>query len=637
VWSGPGVSINGSFMPPGLGTFQLTYTYQDSLGCINTDTREVTVVPPVFADAGPGLSVCEDSGNFILPGFFPQTGGVWTGPGIVNAPTGTFNPAQALMGATVSTTVTLVYTYGIGNCETQDSTSVTVHPLPVVNAGTDQWACITEESVVLPAGSPSGGIWSGAGILNSSGTFVPVNAAVGVHTLTYTYTNPLTGCSNSDDILFTVQPQPVAGFGPLFEEGCQPLLVNFTNTGSGATGYSWDFGDNNTATSPSPTHVFLDTGVFTVTLIHISSFGCEDTVTGTVVVHPKPISLFTHLPDSACYSPANVYFNNQSSDPNGSYWTFGNGGTSTQNDPVATYNAPGAYTITLFITNPFGCEDTSTDVFNVYPQPQAIFSSPDPNGCEDLDVSFLNSSLNGVYYEWDFGDGGTSQDADPTYTYTNPGVYDVTLIVTGVGGCTASSLLQDYVQVVASPTASFNYEPSSNPTLYGAIQFINNSIGAISYQWDFGDGSMGSTLENPQHRYENFGYYNVVLIATNIFGCTDTFTLPVYIDYFKGLYVPNAFTPLSGPEPVRVFLPKGKGLKNYRLEIFDTWGIKLWESTALDMGSPAEGWNGMLNGKVLQQDVYIWKINAEFLDGSVWIGQKREGQYRTTGTVTLLR
>ncbi|MFN9955923.1 MAG: PKD domain-containing protein, partial [bacterium] len=102
----------------------------------------------------------------------------------------------------------------------------------------------------------------------------------------------------------------------------------------------------------------------------------------------------------------------------------------------------------------------------------------------------------------DFGDGGTSQDADPTYTYTNPGVYDVTLIVTGVGGCTASSLLQDYVQVVASPTASFNYEPSSNPTLYGAIQFINNSIGAISYQWDFGDGSMGSTLENPQHRYE---------------------------------------------------------------------------------------------------------------------------------------
>jgi hypothetical protein len=55
------------------------------------------------------------------------------------------------------------------------------------------------------------------------------------------------------------------------------------------------------------------------------------------------------------------------------------------------------------------------------------------------------------------------------------------------------------------------------------------------------------------------------------------------------------------------------------------------------MGSPAEGWNGMLNGKVLQQDVYIWKINAEFLDGSVWIGQKREGQYRTTGTVTLLR
>jgi PKD repeat protein len=196
--------------------------------------------------------------------------------------------------------------------------------------------------------------------------------------------------------------------------------------------------------------------------------------------------------------------------------------------------------------------------------------------------------------------------------------------------------IQDYISVSESPVASFNYEKDANPALYGLIHFQNSSIGATSYAWDFDDGEVSNLFE-PSHRYDNYGYYNVILAVRNDIGCTDTATLPVYVDYFKGLYVPNAFSPLSGPEGVRKFLPKGKGIRSYRLEIFDTWGIKLWESTRLENGSPAEGWDGMFNGAVLQQDVYIWKIYAEFEDGSVWPGQSREGLPRRTGTVTLLR
>jgi PKD repeat protein len=199
--------------------------------------------------------------------------------------------------------------------------------------------------------------------------------------------------------------------------------------------------------------------------------------------------------------------------------------------------------------------------------------------------------------------------------------------------------VQNAVSVLNTPVASFNYIKDPDPYNYGLVHFTNGSTGGMSYNWDFGDGTT-SPLINPSHQYQNYGEYIVTLIVTNANGCADTVTQIIYVDYFKGLFVPNALTPEDGPEDVRHFLPKGRGLKKYRLEIFDGWGNLIWYSDKIVDGIPTEGWNGTRidNGVLLPQDVYVWKIRAEFLDGSLWEGQEREGgRKRNTGTITLIR
>ena len=93
------------------------------------------------------------------------------------------------------------------------------------------------------------------------------------------------------------------------------------------------------------------------------------------------------------------------------------------------------------------------------------------------------------------------------------------------------------------------------------------------------------------------------------------------VPFYGGLFVPNALTPSTGPDGVREFLPKGKNLKSYYVQIYNRWGTKVFESSTLDEnGSPAEGWDGNYNGSPCPQGNYVWKIYAEFKDGNVWRG-----------------
>ena len=128
-----------------------------------------------------------------------------------------------------------------------------------------------------------------------------------------------------------------------------------------------------------------------------------------------------------------------------------------------------------------------------------------------------------------------------------------------------------------------------------------------------------------------------MLVAMNTFGCTDTIQKLIDVPFFGGLFVPNAISPSSGPEGVRVFLPKGKGLQEYDLKIFNRWGVQIFETTALDeKGSPTEGWDGTFKGVPCQQDTYVWKIYASFKDGNVWRGEGTNNP-TTSGNIALIR
>jgi len=196
----------------------------------------------------------------------------------------------------------------------------------------------------------------------------------------------------------------------------------------------------------------------------------------------------------------------------------------------------------------------------------------------------------------------------------------------------------DAIDVFPKPVAEFTFiQIDNDPIAKGLVRFSNQSQSSTQYFWEFGDGDESDDFA-PEHRYRYHGSYNVQLAVENQYGCQDTTQAEIPLNFFKGLFVPNAFTPEYGLPDVRTFKPSGTSLKTYHLRIFDTYGNLLWESTELANTEPAEGWTGRVDGKLLNQDVYVWKIEAEFLDGTQWPGMKGEdGKFRKEGTLSLIR
>jgi hypothetical protein len=209
------------------------------------------------------------------------------------------------------------------------------------------------------------------------------------------------------------------------------------------------------------------------------------------------------------------------------------------------------------------------------------------------------------------------------------------------------------MKFVTNPAPVSDFEIKEDyDNVQGQIHLINRTQGATRYEWDFGNG-FTSTADEPTIKFNdeptitynsNGFYYNIQLISYTDFNCSDTLEMPYYL-MFKGLYVPNAFSPTNPMNEVRLFKPVGINIKEgtYLVEVYDSWGNLLWSSTKLDIyGSPEEGWDGTSdNGNLLPQDVYVWRIMAVFRDGTVW-NSKNAGDHtnipeKTYGTVTLLR
>ena len=208
------------------------------------------------------------------------------------------------------------------------------------------------------------------------------------------------------------------------------------------------------------------------------------------------------------------------------------------------------------------------------------------------------------------------------------------LLVRDLHGCadTVDSTITVNITPVSVFTVTDNFEGKN-----GIIQLNNHSSGADSYSWDFGNGHT-STDENPVVTYSLDGSYVISLVATNRYYCSDT-TFYRYELIFHGLYIPNAFSPTNPSSPVKLFKPVGINLKDYHIMVFDNWGHLMWESTKIDVhGSPEQGWDGYYKGALMPEGVYMWKINATFMDNSIWNGSEiSKGEAKNIGTVILIR
>jgi uncharacterized repeat protein (TIGR01451 family) len=240
-----------------------------------------------------------------------------------------------------------------------------------------------------------------------------------------------------------------------------------------------------------------------------------------------------------------IQFTSQATGGSGTYtytWDFGDGSTSTQQNPTKQYSAPGVYQVTFTVSDG-QCSDSHSGQVVVYPAPIASFTTTPaiPAICLGADLQFVDTSTPGtaagitpasiVKWEWDFGDGSAhSLDRNPLHRYLSAGNYQVTLKVTDSRGCTASVISS--VQVRANPVPTFTVD---TPTLCfrpGLLaQFHGQATqgsGPYAFAWDYGDGITGSGSD-PTHKYANYGTYNVKLTVTDNNGCTGTTTSQITI------------------------------------------------------------------------------------------------------------
>lgn len=266
-------------------------------------------------------------------------------------------------------------------------------------------------------------------------------------------------------------------------------------------------------------------------------------------------------------------------------------------------------TYTVVGTDANGCQQSDDITVTVELLPVPTFYADTLQGCEPLTITFYNTTQgNFSNCEWSFGDGSGWTGCNlPENTYQYSGNYDVTLQTTSVNGCVGSTTYNDYIYVEAVPDASFIPSLYSVISLEPDVTFDNTSTGAVTYVWDFGDGSPQSTDVNPSHTFPDNATtgYDVWLYAYSPIGCVDSTVNTIRVDEVIIFYIPNTFTP-DGDEFNQIFQPiftSGFDPYDFNLKIYNRWGQVVFESN-----DDTQGWDGTYGGEIVQDGSYTWKI-----------------------------
>jgi gliding motility-associated-like protein len=287
-------------------------------------------------------------------------------------------------------------------------------------------------------------------------------------------------------------------------------------------------------------------------------------------------------------------------------WTFGDGGGSSEQNPVYTYPAPGSFPATLTVTDINACEDSYTLPIDYFPVPEVIVIAPsDFTGCVPADIFFNNLStpISEAYdITWDFGDGGMDSVISPTYTYEMPGTYTVSIDIVSPIGCQIDTTFGDLITILPSPVAGFSFTPDRPSNLEPLVSFFDESTGATRWSYDFGDGNQ-SIAPSPTHEFRDTGVYEVRQIVTHPSGCQDTLVQLLDVIPQVRYFLPNAFTPnQDGLNDEYLGTGVLEGATNFRMIIVNRWG-----ETVFETNDPFDGWNGrkVNTGDFVPNGVYM--------------------------------
>ncbi len=325
-------------------------------------------------------------------------------------------------------------------------------------------------------------------------------------------------CKDSITKSITILDKPLAAASSSVRYACKPpFTANFTNSSTGAISYKWYFGDGDSSTLATPSHIYQNYGSYSVVLIAYNANGCTDTLKLPNYIRvEKPIVKITGVPMEGCL-PRTLTAGVEITTPVtiASYqWDFGDGGSSTAANPSYTYTKAGVYTVRLIYFTIDGCSDTLqvNSAVKVGNKPIVNFTATPQQGCAFKPISFkdLSTGALGDQWLWSFGEGGTSPAQNPQYIYQDTGYFKVSLVVTS-NGCSDSLSIPNFIYIKA-PIARFRDSLHCSDRL--TRWFKDLSIDAKEWYWQFGDGS-SSTDANPSHKYASPGQYFVTLTVKN--------------------------------------------------------------------------------------------------------------------------
>ncbi|MEO6612384.1 MAG: PKD domain-containing protein [Chitinophagaceae bacterium] len=433
--------------------------------------------------------------------------------------------------------------------------------------------------------------------------------------------------------------------------GCVPLPVLFTDTIGNAQTYEWYFNyvpgnpPDLITTIPTASFTYNTVGVYKVMLVAVDPNTCN--VRDSSFINIKVGDLRADLRPSwqpigpGCPKFTYQFTNNSVTDPSRPFqdtsfvWDFGDGSPRVAakigpaNAVVHTYPALGTYLPKLILKDTAYCNnpDDSSFTISIADNVKAIIATS-PTGCIPYTAAFSSKSLNGVTFQWDFGDpsspDNTSTLENPTHLYVNTGTYIVRLTATNNGTCNITHDTTFTVTVFDAPVPDYSFSPAP-PVANTPIVFTNlSSPDAIRFKWKFGDGDslLTSSRAPVEHQYNSTGTFNACLTAYNAADCDSTICRPVQAIIIPLVDVPNAFTPQSG-DINSVVLVRGFGIAKMQFIIWNRWGQKVFET-----GNRFLGWDGKVKGVVQPMDVYAYTLSIEFSDGT-----------KTTkkGDITLIR
>lgn len=454
------------------------------------DSVQINFVSGPTADAGPDISVCRDTTSVQLSGSFTVAGGIsWSTTG-----SGTFSPSNtdtnAIYFPSAADTVAGCIFFYLNttlnaNClPVTDTMQMCFYQPPTMTISANDTIC-TGQPLLLSATSSTGtGYWTtvgGDGVFTpdsllsatSTPTYVPGSgdASAGGVTLVFITTNN-GGCkAQYDSLNVAVIPSPNPVF--TFDQVCFGLPTTFVNTSTavgGIASYNWINSGVSFSTVLNPSVVFATEGNQTIGLIVTSNNGCIDTLSQNVIVNYLPNVAFVNT--TPCLQGGTPFDENctvTGSTVTAWDWSFGDGGTSTAQNPTYQYSASGTYSVTLIATSAQGCIDSLTQTATVLPAPLANFTATPEFQSPFENIDFLDGSTGNVTsWSWDFGDGiGTSTSQNPSYAYNAYGVYTVILAVVDTNGC-VDTAFRDVV-IFLPPSVPTGFSPNgsnSNDILY---------------------------------------------------------------------------------------------------------------------------------------------------------------------------